>query len=86
MGWTAGNAYEKVIAGATKNVKDDLREQFRMHKLTMCYGTDEAAIHEHYEKLPPREQGKDSAPFNSMLKLLKKYDGVRIYKLKESED
>ena len=86
MGWTAGNAYEKVIAGAPKNVKDDLREQFRMHKLTMCYGTDEAAIHEHYEKLPPREQGKDSAPFNSMLKLLKKYDGVRIYKLKESED
>ena len=43
---------------------------------------DENEIHIHYDQLSPEEQGKDWKPFNSMLKLLKKYDGVRIYKLK----
>ena len=82
MGWTAGDAYETLIAKAPKAEQDNLREQLRMHKLTMNSGTTEAAIRRHYRQLPPREQGKDSKPFNSMLKLLKKYDGVRIYRLK----
>ena len=82
MGWTAGDDYETIIKDAPKNEKDNLREQMRMHKLTMNRGADEAAIRAHYEGLPPREQGKDSLPFNSMLKLLKQYDGVRLYKLK----
>ena len=82
MGWTAGDDYETIIKDAPKSEKDNLREQMRMHKLTMNRGADEAAIRAHYEGLPPREQGKDSLPFNSMLKLLKQYDGVRLYKLK----
>ncbi len=82
MGWTAGDAYETLIPKAPKEEQDKLREQLRMHKLTMNYGATEAAIRRHYKKLPPRDQGKDSKPFNSMLKLLKKYDGVRIYRLK----
>ncbi len=82
MGWTVGDAYEKLLSEAPKKEQDDLREQLRMHKLTMNCGATEAAIRRHYRQLPPREQGKDTKPFNSMLKLLKKYDGVRIYKLK----
>ena len=31
--------------------------------------------------LSPEDQGKDWLPFNSMLKLLRKYDGLRIYQL-----
>ena len=82
MGWVAGKTYEKLIKKAPKNVKADLREQIRMHKDTLSEGASEAEILAHYHVLPPREQGKDSLPFNTMLKLLKKYDGVRIYKLK----
>ena len=33
------------------------------------------------EDLPEDEKGKDYRPFNSMLKLIKKFDGLRIYKL-----
>ena len=39
-------------------------------------------IYAHYEKLPLEEKIKDYEPFNSMLKLIKKYDGLRIYSLK----
>ena len=42
---------------------------------------DEETILKHYEGLPPIEQEKDFLPFNSLLKLLKIFDGVRIYKL-----
>ena len=67
-------------------MKGDLREQMRMHKLTMNRGADETAIREHYNTLPEDDKGKDIWPFNSMLELLKKYDGVRIYKLKIHEE
>ena len=36
-----------------------------------------ADVRKYYNSLP-----KDSLPFNSLLRLLKKYDGVRIYRLK----
>ena len=42
--------------------------------------TDEL-IYGHYLSLPEEDQHKDWRPFNSMLKLLKKYDGLRIYQL-----
>ena len=85
-GWHAGNDYEKVPLG--KDVQDEaaerknLRERMRMHKLTMDIGADEEAIKRHYRRLPKADKEKDFLPFNSMLKLLKKFDGVRIYKLR----
>ena len=86
MGWTAGNEYETLpLAPGVKDEKKerkDLRERMRMHKLTLNADADEETIRKHYESLPPVEQEKDSLPFNSMLKLLKKYDGVRIYRLR----
>ena len=38
-------------------------------------------IRDHYFSLSEEDQDKDWKPFNSMLKLLKKFDGLRIYKL-----
>jgi hypothetical protein len=82
MGWSAGDRYETPIPGADDSVKADLREQLRMHWNTLPAGSSDEKILKHYSTLPPEVQGKDSLPFNSLLRLLKKYDGVRIYKLK----
>ncbi len=82
MGWSAGDRYETVIPGADDSAKADLREQLRMHRNTLPAGSSDEKILKHYSTLPPDVQGKDSLPFNSLLRLLKKYDGVRIYRLK----
>ena len=86
MGWTAGNDYETLpLNGNAENEakeRKDLRERMRKHKLTLDAGADSEAIRKHYDSLPKKIQELDSLPFNSLLKLLKKYDGVRIYKLK----
>ena len=42
---------------------------------------DEERIRAHYFSLPEEDQDKDWKPLNSMLTNLKKYDGLRIYKL-----
>ena len=90
MGWVYGKDYEQVSLpdktdprtpeGAA--MQKTLREQMRCHKLMMDGTPTTEDIREHYEALPEEEQGKDWKPFNSMLKLLKKFDGLRIYKLK----
>ena len=82
MGWSAGDIYETLTPGADKDTRADLREQLRMHKHTVPRGSSDEEIKAHYLTLPPAVQGLDSLPFNSMLRLLKKYDGVRIYRLK----
>ena len=58
-----------------------LREQFRMHELALDGDPSSEEIREHYFGLVKSEQEKDYRPFNSMLKLIKKYDGLRIYRL-----
>ena len=35
----------------------------------------------HFYSLDAADQDKDWKPFNSMLRILKKYDGLRIYRL-----
>lgn len=52
-----------------------------MHKLAMDGAPKQAEIFAHYAALPLEEREKDYEPFNSMLKLIKKFDGLRIYKL-----
>ena len=92
MGWTPGDDYEtlplKERGTAEKKARKDLREQLRMHKLTLSPGVDGKTIRRHYDDLSPEDQGKDYLPFNSMLKLMKQYDGVRIYRflLNDSDD
>ena len=89
MGWISGDLYETatIPADILKQYGDEnvarkaLREQFRMHKLSMEGEPTQAEIFAHYEALPLEEREKDYEPFNSMLKLIKKFDGLRIYKL-----
>ena len=89
MGWKKGDLYEtaelpsKMIAqyGGEAAARKALREQLRMHKLAMDGDPDEEEIHAHYDALPEKEKLKDYEPFNSMLKLVKKFDGLRIYSL-----
>ena len=85
MGWICGRDYETVplscSAAEEKQVRSALREQMRCHKLAMDGVVSTEDIQEHYLSLPEKEQDKDWRPFNSMLKLLKKFDGLRIYHL-----
>ena len=67
--------------GDETTARKALREQLRMHKLTMDGEPKREEIIAHYEALPLEEREKDYKPFNSMLKLIKKFDGLRIYKL-----
>ena len=41
----------------------------------------ELEIAKHYLELSDEDQGKDWKPFNCMLKLIRKFDGLRIYRL-----
>ena len=87
MAWKYGDLYETIplehtgIKEDEKKIRKALREQFRMHKLAMDGNPSTKEIIEHYRSLPDVEKGKDSEPFNSMLKLIKKFDGLRIYSL-----
>lgn len=84
-GWVKGDEYETLpLPEETDNEKvarRALREQLRRHKLTLNTDASDEEILSHYEVLSPEDQGKDWLPFNSMLKLLRKYDGLRIYQL-----
>ncbi|MDO4852370.1 MAG: hypothetical protein Q4A88_03000 [Clostridia bacterium] len=82
MGWSTGDLYETAsqICDADDPQKA-LREQLRQHKLCMTGDFGEMEIAKHYLSLSEEDQGKDWKPFNSMLKLIKKYDGLRIYRL-----
>ena len=89
MGWISGSLYETAPLpeemldryGDEKTARKALREQLRMHKLAMDGEPKEAEILAHYMALPPEEKAKDYEPFNSMLKLIRKFDGLRIYAL-----
>lgn len=88
MGWKHSEFYEsddaaKAVKGKVSSAA--LREQLRVHKLAMDGELTKELVLDHYKGLDEKEQGKDWKPFNSMLKLIKKYDGLRIYKLNRSE-
>lgn len=76
MGWTYGTLYEDLRMPEKTR---ELREQMRCHKLAMDGRLTEALIYKHYLGLSEEDKGKDWKPFNTMLQLLKKYDGLRIY-------
>ena len=65
-------------------------------KLTECVKADKAAyaeylalidsIDEAFDALPEEEQDKDWKPMVCMLRLIKKFDGLRIYRLDWEEE
>ena len=79
MGWSYGTLYENV---GNPSDNQNRREQMRCHKLIVDGDVSSESIKKHYEELPEEEKGKDWKPFNVMLKLLKNFDGIRIYSLK----
>jgi len=89
MGWHYGDDYEHIpldrvtFTGGKdeKHIRTMLREQFRMHKLALDGTPTTEEIRSHYLSLMQSEKEKDYEPFNSMLKLIKKFDGLRIYRL-----
>ncbi|MBQ9545560.1 MAG: hypothetical protein IJV00_10590 [Clostridia bacterium] len=89
MGWKSGDIYETAPLpdellkryGDEKSARKALREQLRTHKLALDGAPGRDEIFKHYAALPVKEREKDYAPFNSMLKLIKKFDGLRIYRL-----
>ena len=91
MGWIYGDAYETLTPeGITfqnkneeKRFRSALREQFRMHKLTMDGDPTEEDVQEHFKTLSDDDKGKDAEPFNRMLELIKQFDGLRIYQLND---
>ena len=78
MGWTYGTLYEDL---KMPDKKGELRELMRCHKLAMDGELSSEDIYEHYLSLSEKDKGKDWKPFNCMLRLLKKFDGLRIYSL-----
>ncbi|MBQ6520127.1 MAG: hypothetical protein IJI14_15545 [Anaerolineaceae bacterium] len=84
MGWRYGIDYEMLPLDLPeekeKSERSALREQTRQHKLVMDGKPDRESIYKHYLSLPKKYQDKDWKPFNSLLKLLKKFDGLRIYR------
>ena len=84
MGWRCDDTYEhvKVPRGVNRKAyKKMLREQMRCHALAMDGNPTSEEIRAHYFALPESEREKDWKPFNSMLKLIRKFDGLRIYLL-----
>ncbi|MBE7006771.1 MAG: hypothetical protein E7424_06460 [Ruminococcaceae bacterium] len=84
MGWKNGDLYldKEALTIIDRSFSGkDLREQLRMHKLAMDGNLSDSDIKKHYYTLTDEDKGKDWKPFNSMLKLIKKYDGLRIYQL-----
>ncbi|MBO4290192.1 MAG: hypothetical protein J5865_08880, partial [Lachnospiraceae bacterium] len=82
MGWRYGDDYEHVKPPRGVKASDYtrmLREHTRCHKLAMDGNPTEEEIFAHYESLDDSDKDKDWLPFNSMLKLVRKFDGLRIY-------
>lgn len=85
MGWRYGTDYETlpldIPAKQEKAERAALREQLRCHKLCMDGRLTHEEIRAHYQRLPKAYQDLDWKPFNNLLELLKRYDGLRIYHL-----
>ena len=88
MGWRFGTAYETLPLAEDgtpqeKKARSALREQLRCHRLTMDGEPTAQEVRDHFFSLDESDQDKDWKPFNSMLQLLKRFDGLRIYRLRQ---
>ena len=89
MGWRNGDIYERAsvpLGMDERTYRKALREQTRCNKLVMDGELTEERIREHYQGLSEQDKGKDWKPFNTMLKLIGRFDGLRIYQLPRHDD
>lgn len=88
MGWKYGTEFQTCALDGVENEKKErkrLREQMRVHDLMMDGEITREKAFSHYRNLSTAEQDKDVEPMNSMLGLIEKYDGLRIYRLPTAE-
>ena len=79
---TTGGRIELDVSGEEeRGARQALREQTRTHRLAMDGNPSSKRIAAHYRSLDRADQDKDWKPFNNLLLLLKKFDGLRIYRL-----
>jgi hypothetical protein len=69
MGWVYGTKYQELAND--RETSSALRERFRMNSLL---GVD-------YDDLSEEEQDKDTKPMQVLIKLIRQFDGLRIYKI-----
>ena len=84
MGWRRADTYEHlpVPEGVDEDdFREMLREQMRCHKQALDGELTKENIRSHYQSLPESEQGKDWLPYCRLLKLIRKFDGLRIYQI-----
>lgn len=88
MGWEYSTEYAE-LEKKDKALGRALREQTRGHKLMIGLAegeeltSEKAREHYYSDRLDDYERDLDTKPMNSMLELIKKFDGLRIYKYKD---
>ena len=84
MGWKSDDFYEHVPVPrevCEEEYRLALREQTRCHAMAVDGELTEEKILRHYRDcLPESEKEKDFQPFNCMLRLIRRFDGLRIYR------
>ena len=84
MGWSCDDFYEHVPVPqdtSEKEYRAALREQTRCHAMAMDGELTKEKIFRHYrDALTEREKESDFQPFNCMLRLIRRFDGLRIYR------
>ena len=80
------NADQYVCGVDEKAWRKMLREQMRCHKHAMDGELTKERILRRVDELSSDGKNKDRMPFNSMLKLIKKFDGLRIYRFSGRTD
>ena len=72
MGWQYGTAFQERPNGSDVH-KKLIRDQTRTHNDPNVP----------YHELSGEEQMKETAPMNDMMRLIEKFDGLRIYSLSQ---
>ena len=84
MGWRCDDFYEHVPVPqdiCEQAYRIALREQTRCHAMAMDGELTKEKILRHYRDcLSESEKDKDFEPFNCMLRLIRRFDGLRIYR------
>jgi hypothetical protein len=70
-----------------KEYRAAIREQTRCHAMAMDGEVTKEEIFRHYRNcLHESEKEKDFEPFNCMLRLIRRFDGLRIYRFAYQND
>ena len=90
MGWSCNDFYEQIPVPqdiCEKEYRAAIREQTRCHAMAMDGEVTKEEIFRHYRNcLHESEKEKDFELFNCMLRLIRRFDGLRIYRFAYQND